>query len=301
MIACDPASLAKAASCYCFPENLQRGAWVYLLCQWANKGGGPSCTLPTAPVDLGASAGNAQVTLTWPVGVGATGYNIKRALVPGGPYTVIGTSASSPYVDLTAVNGTAYYYVVSSTNACGESAGNSIESHATPEPPVPVNTVLPVITGTAQVGQTLSGSDGTWTNTPTIFTYRWLANGVEIGGATANTFLLTSAQLGAVITFEVTAYNTGGSGTPTTSAATDAVIAAPLTDSFDDMESYTVAGDVNGLNGGTGWLGAYADNFPGIGLGEVDDMESYTIAAALDGLNGGTAYHQFWGGPYVDR
>src|ERR1035437_551429 len=132
MIACDPASLAKAASCYCFPENLQRGAWVYLLCQWANKGGGPSCTLPTAPVDLGASAGNAQVTLTWPVGVGATGYNIKRALVPGGPYTVIGTSASSPYVDLTAVNGTAYYYVVSSTNACGESAGNSIESHATP-------------------------------------------------------------------------------------------------------------------------------------------------------------------------
>ena len=171
----------------------------------------------------------------------------------------------------------------------------------TPTVDVPVSLTIPVITGTAQVGQTLSGSDGTWSNTPTIFTYRWLANGVEIGGATVNTFLLTSAQLGAVITFEVTASNTGGSGTPATSLATDAVIAAPLTDSFDDMESYTVASDVNGLNGGTGWLGAYSDNFPGIGLGEVDDMESYTIAAALDGLNGGTAYHQFWGGPYVDR
>jgi hypothetical protein len=52
--------------------------------------------------------------------------------VTGGPYTVIGTSAASPYVDLTAANGTTYYYVVSSTNACGESTGNSIESHAAP-------------------------------------------------------------------------------------------------------------------------------------------------------------------------
>jgi hypothetical protein len=72
------------------------------------------------------------VTLTWPAGVGATGYNIKRSLVLGGPYTVIGTSAASPYVDLTAVNGTTYYYVVSSTNSCGESTGNSLESHGTP-------------------------------------------------------------------------------------------------------------------------------------------------------------------------
>ena len=108
---------------------------LYLACKWASAGGAPPCTLPTAPVDLGASAGNAQVTLTWPVGSGATGYNIKRALVPGGPYTVIGTSAASPYVDHAVVNGTAYYYVVSSTNACGESAGNSIESHATPVVP----------------------------------------------------------------------------------------------------------------------------------------------------------------------
>jgi hypothetical protein len=88
---------------------------------------------------------------------------------------------------------------------------------------IPVNTVLPVITGTAQVGVTLSGSDGTWNSVPTSYTYRWLANGVAIGGATANTFLLTSAQLGAVITFEVTASNAGGNSAPATSAGTAAV------------------------------------------------------------------------------
>lgn len=126
---CDPASLAAAARCFCLPDDRQRGAMIYLLCQWSNKVG---CTLPTAPIDLGVVTGDGQVTLIWPAGVGATIYNIKRALVPGGPYVVIGTSAASPYVDHAVVNYTEYYYVVSSTNACGESAGNSIESHATP-------------------------------------------------------------------------------------------------------------------------------------------------------------------------
>jgi cellulose 1,4-beta-cellobiosidase len=113
---------------------MQAPVRLWLLCQWANAGGAPPCTLPDAPVDIGATAGNNQVTLLWTVAMGstATGFNIKRSLVPGGPYITIGTSVAQNYHDLTAVNGTTYYYVVSSTNACGESAGNSLESHATP-------------------------------------------------------------------------------------------------------------------------------------------------------------------------
>jgi hypothetical protein len=128
---CSPKALIDLARCTdsCIPSGMMGASQIAAACAWANAA---SCTLPTAPVDLGASAGDSQVILTWSAGVGATGYNIKRALVTGGPYTVIGTSAASPYVDLTAVNGTTYYYVVSSTNACGESAGNSLESNATP-------------------------------------------------------------------------------------------------------------------------------------------------------------------------
>lgn len=156
---CDPATLVNLARCLsCVPRGMQAEVQLYLLCQWANSGGAPPCTLPTAPVDLGASAGNAQVTLTWPAGVGATGYNIKRALVPGGPYTVIGTAAASPYVDHTAVNGTAYYYVVSSTNACGESVGNSIESHATPFAPFSYAPATSIITWTDINGAGQSGN-----------------------------------------------------------------------------------------------------------------------------------------------
>lgn len=89
----------------------------------------------------------------------------------------------------------------------------------------PSNLTLPVITGTPQAGFTLSGGNGTWSNSPTGYTYRWLANGVAIGGATANTFLVTNAQVGETITFEVTASNADGSSSPATSAATSAVVA----------------------------------------------------------------------------
>lgn len=35
-IPCDPASLARAAACYCFPRGMASGVQVYLACQWAN-------------------------------------------------------------------------------------------------------------------------------------------------------------------------------------------------------------------------------------------------------------------------
>jgi hypothetical protein len=37
---------------------------------------------------------------------------------------------------------------------------------------IPVDTVVPTITGTAQVGQTLTATTGTWTHNPTSFTYQ---------------------------------------------------------------------------------------------------------------------------------
>lgn len=93
-------------------------------------------------------------------------------------------------------------------------------------PPPPVNATLPVISGTAQQGQTLTASTGTWTNTPTSFTYQWKADAVNISGATSSSYLLTGSEVGKVITVTVTAANAGGSGSAT-SSATSTVAAAP--------------------------------------------------------------------------
>lgn len=93
-------------------------------------------------------------------------------------------------------------------------------------PAAPDNTVVPVITGTAQVGQTLTASTGTWTGTPTpVLTYQWQANGVDIVDATSNTYVPIVGQIGQPIRVIVTGTNASGTDTGT-SVATANVIAA---------------------------------------------------------------------------
>lgn len=81
----------------------------------------------------------------------------------------------------------------------------------------PVNTVRPAVSGTVEVGETLTGTQGTWTGTPTpTYTRQWQVsdNGTSgwtgINGATASTFVLTSAQLGKFVRHVVTASNVAG-------------------------------------------------------------------------------------------
>lgn len=75
------------------------------------------------------------------------------------------------------------------------------------------NTGIPVISGSAVKGQTLVTSDGTWTFDDDYLTYayQWLRcdtlgdNCVPIGGATAASYLLVTADVGSTIRSEVTA------------------------------------------------------------------------------------------------
>jgi len=89
----------------------------------------------------------------------------------------------------------------------------------------PTLTVNPAITGTAEVGETLTLSNGTFTGDATItYQYQWFAGGVAIAGAVASTFELTAAQVGKIITGRVHATNASGSAFGY-SAPTTAVVA----------------------------------------------------------------------------
>lgn len=93
----------------------------------------------------------------------------------------------------------------------------------------PVNTAAPAISGTPQVGQSLSASPGTWTSdtTPT-YTYQWNRcdsagnNCAAITGATAQTYTVAAADVDKTLRVTVTATNPSGSASAS-SAQTAAV------------------------------------------------------------------------------
>jgi len=91
----------------------------------------PKAAVPGAPAGLTATAGSAQVSLSWSASSGATSYNIMRATASSGPFTQIGTSTTTSYLDTAVTNGTTYYYIVTAVNSSGQS-GNSNQASATP-------------------------------------------------------------------------------------------------------------------------------------------------------------------------
>ncbi len=97
-------------------------------------------TTADAPTGLGASAGNAKVSLSWQApsdgGSPITGYKIYRGTAAGSGTLLQTVGPVTSYDDLTADNGTKYYYRVAATNSNGESA-NSNEVSATPTAPPP--------------------------------------------------------------------------------------------------------------------------------------------------------------------
>jgi hypothetical protein len=86
---------------------------------------------PAAPANLQATAGNAQVMLTWSASASATSYNVKRSTTSGGPYAILSSPTVTNFTDTGLTNGTTYYYVVSALNSAGES-GNSAQASAAP-------------------------------------------------------------------------------------------------------------------------------------------------------------------------
>jgi len=171
-----------------YPGSLQRGvdinnAGQILVQTWSSQYAllTPSAlpampVLPTPPGSVAVTAGNGIIEVTWQ-GVYYDRYynwtyNIKRSTTSGGPYTTIYSVQNLYYFhDTSVVNGTPYYYVVSTSDGINESA-DSVEISATPIGPLPA----PALTIQRTTTNTMVVS---WPSTSTGFVLQQNTNGIS--------------------------------------------------------------------------------------------------------------------------
>jgi glucuronoarabinoxylan endo-1,4-beta-xylanase len=119
-----------------------------------SSGGG---TVPIAPTGAAATAGDAQVVLTWTAVAGVTGYYANRSTSAGGPYTRLASTAAATFTDTGLANGTTYYYVITAYNGAGIGA-QSPEVNAKPIEAGPGG--LQAVQGNARITLTWNASTG---------------------------------------------------------------------------------------------------------------------------------------------
>jgi fibronectin type 3 domain-containing protein len=235
-----------------------------------------AATIPTAPTNLAATAGNTQATLTWSASSGATGYHVKRAATSGGPYTQVAAPTSSSYTDTSLTNGTTYYYVVSALDSAGESA-NSAQVSAQPVAPIVIAappTGLAATAGNAQASLTWSASSGA----TGYHVKRATTNGgpyTQIAAPTSSSYTDTSVTNGTAYYYVVSALNSAGESA--NSAQVSATPSAPVT-----TPPPTTFGT---------WINVTPS---GVNLTATLDCQNYgTETAQADTANPGTLYTEF--------
>jgi hypothetical protein len=181
-----------------------------------SQGGGGTLAIAIGGTTAGSGFSQLQVG-----GSAALGGNLSlsdvNGFIPGSSDTFKVLSSTSARTGAMTVTGPSSSLYVVRYNA------NDVTLTASP---TPANIVAPTVTGTAAVGETLSCSNGTWSAAPTTFAFQWNRNGTAIGGATNQTYVVSTTDRGDSLTCTVTASNGFGQGAPATSAAVS-VPAAP--------------------------------------------------------------------------
>ncbi len=212
------------------PGPAQRGARVTVTVRGERSGydTASATSEPTAAVAAGATvAGRPTVTGTAKVGV-ALGVDVG-SWAPGTTFTYQWLADDAPVTGATASTFTPGAATVGdriTVRVTGTRDGYETASATSP----PSRTVAagtlrastPKVSGAAVVGRRLSVVRGTWTS-GTSFSYRWLANGTAVKGATATTFVVPRSLRGKRITVQVTGRRSGYTTVTRTSARTNAV------------------------------------------------------------------------------
>jgi hypothetical protein len=141
----------------------------------------------------------------------------------GSDCATIGGASTTAYIVSAGDVGSRLRVRVTASNADGSTTVASNATDVVSGQAGPPNTAPPTIVGSTVVGQTLTGNPGTWTGTGITYAFAWQrcdaagAACAAIVGATQSTYTLVTADAGRTIRVAVTATNTTGSNTVTSS------------------------------------------------------------------------------------
>jgi hypothetical protein len=183
----------------------------------------PAPVPPSAPVNVVATGGAGQISLSWSAVQGATGYLVLRSDASGGTKTQIAAPTATAYVDVGLPALATRYYVVRATSQGGTS-GDSAEvsaSVAAAATAAPVN--LTAVASNATV--TLSWNAVTDATTYEVLRATGSGAGAQIGTPATNSFSDTTVRNGTTYRYTVRAVGAGGE-----SADSSPVSAQPFRD-----------------------------------------------------------------------
>ncbi|HEX8647230.1 MAG TPA: hypothetical protein VF715_10035, partial [Thermoleophilaceae bacterium] len=187
-------------------------------------------------------------------------YQWRRCDSAGASCADISGATSQTYVAQQADVGGTVRVVVTATNSAGNASATSAQTGSVAAT-APVNTALPVISGTARHGQTLTTSNGTWTGTtPLTYTYQWRrcdsagASCADISGATSQTYVAQQADVGSTVRVVVTATNSAGNASATSAQTSSVAATAPVNTALPVVSGTPQHGQTLSASNGT-WTG----------------------------------------------
>jgi fibronectin type 3 domain-containing protein len=205
---------------------------------------------PATPTGLAATAGNAQVSLTWTASSAATSYHVKRS-TSSGAETQIAAPSSTSYTDGGLTNGAKYFYVVSAVNSGGESA-NSAEVSAAPVAPVnpPATPAgLQATGGNAQVSLSWNASAGAASYNVKRSTTNGGPYGTAVASPSATYYTDSTVTNGATYYYVVSAVNSAGqSANSAQVSATPASPTANVTITINPAQTKPISPFIYGIN-----------------------------------------------------